>query len=129
MNDPKHPCVCDVREIQSYERRVSGPLLDRIDMVIDVPNVETKELAKEATAEASTVVRKRVVVARSYLRPRELSPPATTLLEQAFSNGLISTRGYFRIQTVAQTIAALANSDVVEEEHIAEAIQYRVKGK
>lgn len=127
MGDPRHACTCDVREIQSYEKRVSGPLLDRIDLVIDVPNVEARQLRGGEAAESSAMVRARVIMARSRRRPSELTSAARALLETAFTNGLLTTRGYFRVERVAATIATLENADIIDESHVAEAIQYRVK--
>ncbi len=136
LNDPKRRCECDTREIQVYERRVSGPLLDRIDLVIDVPNIAMKDLNEMTKPEPSQKVQERVLQARLFRAARcelkqapIISTPAKELLDRAFSNGMISTRAYFRIQNVAQTIADLNRSITVEEEHVAEAIQYRLRGK
>lgn len=128
-NDPKRMCVCDAREIQSYERRVSGPLLDRIDIVIDVPNIDVELLRSSVKEEPSELVRSRVIAARANKRPSELTQTAKNLLETAFTNGLLTTRGYFRVERVATTIATLADAKVIDESHIAEAIQYRVKNE
>lgn len=136
LNDPKRRCECGSREIQAYERRVSGPLLDRIDLVIDVPNIETTDLAGTEKPEPSITVQKRVMNAwglQATLPKQKQTPPLTasakTLLDTAFSSGLISTRGYFRIQRVARTIASLDASDSIEEQHVAESIQFRLREK
>ncbi|MBI4714205.1 YifB family Mg chelatase-like AAA ATPase, partial [Candidatus Uhrbacteria bacterium] len=150
LNDPKRVCNCSAREIDQYQKRISGPLIDRIDMVIDVPNVEPKDLTAENLGETSEQVRDRVVIAREIQQNRfegtyiklnhemssselktfaSLSQKAKTLLDEAFSHGMISARGYFRIQKVARTIADLAQSKIVEEYHLAEALQFRVSKK
>ena len=131
LHDPKHSCECSTREIQQYERRISGPLLDRIDLVIDVPNIKTEDLQQHEQPEPSSIVQTRVL--RAMTRKQEIKQPlilsaqAKQLLDQAFSAGLLSTRGYFRLQHVARTIAHLAQAEIICEEHAAEALQYRLR--
>lgn len=126
LNDPKRVCSCGFREIANYKKRVSGPLLDRIDLIIDVPNVEPKEISCSQTEEVSEEIRKRVIAARKVKKQQsEISTKAKQLLNEAFSHGMMSARGYFRVQKVARTIADLSQSEVVEEIHLAEALRYK----
>lgn len=150
MNDPKRVCVCGAREIDTYQKRLSGPLLDRIDMVIDVPNVKPNEMSESVNGETSEQIRERVTCARKIQEERfckttfklnhemqssdiklfvNISKKAKTLLDEAFSHGMISARGYFRIQKVARTIADLMQSQTVDENHLAEALQFRLSKK
>ncbi|MBI2475010.1 YifB family Mg chelatase-like AAA ATPase [Candidatus Uhrbacteria bacterium] len=150
MNDPKRVCVCSAREIDNYQKRLSGPLLDRIDMVIDVPNVKPKEMSESLQGETSKQILVRIICARKIQEERfckttiklnnemqssdiksfaNISKKAKTLLDEAFSHGMISARGYFRIQKVARTIADLAQSQTVEENHLSEALQFRLSKK
>lgn len=133
LNDPKRACQCDIRDIDRYQRRISGPLLDRIDLVIDVPNIEIKDLTTQADAQSSSVIHERVMKSIQYRTSRQAEPTLTTeaktFLDQAFSSGMLSTRGYFRVQKTASTIADLAQSERIEERHLAEALQYRNRSK
>jgi magnesium chelatase family protein len=147
LNDPKRVCVCSARDVDQYQKRISGPLLDRIDMVIDVPNIEPKDLTGGEKSETSPEILTRIMTARAIQQKRfektaiklnnemtssdlrtfaKLSAKAKTLLDEAFSHGMISARGYFRIQKVARTIADLSNSESVEVHHIAEALQFKI---
>ncbi len=132
LNDPQRHCECDHRAVRAYERKISGPLLDRIDLVIDVPNIDTTDLIDGPILETSQVVQTRVIRARTFReqtkKAREaISTDGKRLLDSLFSKGFISTRGYFRIQRVARTIADLDQSSHIEEAHVAEAIQYRMR--
>lgn len=146
LNDPKHACECSISEIDRYQKRISGPLLDRIDLVVDVPNISTKDLQEQSMAETSASIRTRVIAARYQQTERlkqtgillnhemntsqiktnvQLSKDARMLLETAFSKGMISARGYFRIQKTARTIADLSCCESVEESHMAEALLFK----
>ena len=134
--------------IQRYVAKVSGPLLDRIDIHIEVPAVQYKELRSGAAAESSAVIRARVLAARECQRERfasakekvfsnaqmgtrqirafcELSPDAEKLLERAMLQQGLTARAHDRILKVARTIADLAGDPNISVPHIAEAIQYR----
>ncbi|MEW6050785.1 MAG: YifB family Mg chelatase-like AAA ATPase [Candidatus Zixiibacteriota bacterium] len=145
--DPQHECHCSSGEIQRYMSRVSGPLLDRIDIHITVPSVKFKELSSEAKGENSSEIRKRVNAARQLQLRRFQSEPnifanahmepcdirrfckidekSHSLLALAITRQGLSARAYDRILKVARTIADLAASESIEMGHIAEAIHYR----
>lgn len=126
LNDPKRVCSCGPREIDSYKKRVSGPLLDRIDLIIDVPNVEPGRISSNKPEETSQEILKRVIVAKERKKLNcKISEKAKTLLDEAFSQGMMSARGYFRVQKVARTIADLSQSNTIEEDHLAEALRYK----
>jgi magnesium chelatase family protein len=133
------------REIQAYLGRVSGPLLDRIDLHVEVPPVKFRQMQAGRPGESSAQIRSRVVAARQRQRarfhsripcnarmgPRELGQhcamdaPSRALLEQAMSDLGLSARAYDRILKVARTIADLAASERLTAEHLGEAVQYR----
>jgi magnesium chelatase family protein len=148
FNDRSRECHCTQPMIQRYVAKISGPLLDRIDIHIDVPAVNYKELRSTASPETSAHIRERVVRARevqlrrfSSLRPRifcnaqmqtgqirthcELSPECERLLERAINQQGLSARAHDRILKVARTIADLEGAGQLDSKHIAEAIQYR----
>ena len=148
FNDKSRECLCTPPMIQRYVSKVSGPLLDRIDIHIEVPAVQYKELRGAAAAEGSTQIRDRVMAARQRQRERfqragekifsnsqmstrqirthcELSPDAERLLERAMQQQGLSARAHDRILKVARTIADLDRSGPIAVPHIAEAIQYR----
>lgn len=145
-SDPARECSCTPADIRRYQKRISGPLLDRIDMTIHVPRLEYNDLVKTAPQEASSAIRQRVEAARLIQQERlqqfglyanaqmqhkqirslcRLSPEASNLLRQAFIKLDLSARGYDRVIKVARTIADLDGAAQIEISHIAEAIQYR----
>lgn len=144
--DREKECKCTLAEIKRYNQKISGPLLDRIDIHIRVPRVKYEELSSKKRAESSGEIRKRVLAARKIQLQRleeyhlfcnaqmnhallqklcNLEPQAQKLLEQAFKSLNLSARSYDRIVKVARTIADLAGAENIEAGHIAEAIQLR----
>lgn len=145
-NHPTKKCRCSVHSIQNYLNRVSGPLLDRIDIHIEVPPVEYSELSSKVKGETTAEIQKRVNKAREIQNERykgtgitcnanltsELSAKfcvtdeeADLLLKNAFENMGLSARAYDRILKVSRTIADLEESEMIKGEHVAEALQYR----
>lgn len=145
-NHPTRECRCSQKKIHTYLNRVSGPLIDRIDIHIEVPPVDYKSLTTKFKSESSQEIRKRVNRAREIQQERYKnsattcnarvtdkefqqyctpSKEAAALLEEVFNNLGLSARGYTRILKVARTIADLAESPTIEAEHVAEAVQYR----
>lgn len=144
--DRKHDCTCTPKKIASYLGKISGPLLDRIDLHIEVPAVDYDDLESKTKPESSAEIKARVDKARkiqnerykgqrihsnSMLTPAlmeeycRLSSGANEMLKMAFNRMGMSGRAYNRIVKVARTIADLDESENIEQEHIAEAIQYR----
>jgi magnesium chelatase family protein len=146
FNDRTRECHCTQPMVQRYVSKISGPLLDRIDIHIDVPAVNYKELRGGAAPEGSDQIRDRVVRAREVQLRRfagqkifsnaqmataqirkhcELSPDCERMLERAINQQGLSARAHDRILKVSRTIADLEGSAQIESKHIAEAIQYR----
>lgn len=145
--DPRHDCTCTTTQIERYRQRLSGPLLDRIDIHLEVPAVEYKEIASSRQGEPSAAIKKRVEKARaiqnnrfsrrksiycnSQMTPNDLKKhcqidnKSKDLLESAMKKLGLSARAYHRIQKIARTIADLEGADALTSSHIAEAIQYR----
>ena len=146
LGDSAQACSCTANEIKRYTKKISGPLLDRIDIHIQVPRVEYKELTETKPAEASTVIRSRVEAARCVQLNRfkknkifcnaqmshamlkrhcVLTPEAESLLELVFKKMSLSARSYDRIIKVSRTIADLDHSEQITDRHAAEAVQLR----
>ena len=146
LGDPKHECRCTPVQIQRYRSRISGPLLDRIDIHIDAPALSLTELRSERPGEASAAVRVRADAARARQQARFAGTKVTVnsrmthaqirrhcpidstlgdLLQQAMEQLSLSARAYDRILKVARTIADLAAAEKIEPPHLLEAIQYR----
>jgi magnesium chelatase family protein len=144
--DPQHECACSPIMIQRYRSRISGPLLDRIDIHIEVPAVRYKELTGKSAGETSREIRERVDRARqlqlgrfigskifcnAQMGARELKShcqidgAAERLLELAINRMGLSARAYTRILKVARTIADLDGEPSLQAHHVSEAIQYR----
>jgi magnesium chelatase family protein len=145
-NDFRRECFCTPPQIQRYMSKISGPLMDRIDIQIDVPAVPYKELSNARAAESSETIRMRVVAARNVqlrrffdekiytnaqMGPRHLrkycvlTPECEKIMENAVTKLGFSARGYDRILKVARTIADLAGEDALSSKHLSEAVQYR----
>ncbi len=146
FNDPSRECTCTPPVIQRYVSKISGPLLDRIDIHIDMPAVKYRELRDDAGGESSEAIRARVIAARgrqlhrfqgekvfcnAQLSPRQISKycaipaEAERLLESAMTRLGLSARAHDRILKVARTIADLDSAESIGVPHISEAIQYR----
>jgi magnesium chelatase family protein len=147
-NDPTRECRCTPLQIQRYVGRISGPLLDRIDIHIDVPAVKFRELTGDPPpdAEDSTTIRRRVITARQRQRERfddagifsnaamtprlirthcRIDSESETMLERAMVRLGLSARAYDRILKVSRTIADLTDADQIKSDHVAEAVHYR----
>jgi magnesium chelatase family protein len=146
LGDAKRPCVCSPQQVRRYLMRISGPLLDRIDIHVEVPRLSPTELMSKNTGESSATVRDRVCRAReiqvarlsehgitcnAQLKPRHikefctLDEAARDLLKTAINQLSLSARAYDRILKVSRTIADLDNSEGIHLHHVAEAINYR----
>jgi magnesium chelatase family protein len=146
-NHPEKECVCGPGMVQKYLNKVSGPLLDRIDLHVEVTPVSFDQLSANRRTESSTEIRTRVIQARAIQTERfeqqqglycnammpsqvvkelcQINESGTILLKRAMERLQLSARAYDRILKVARTIADLANSPEIKTEHLAEAIQYR----
>ena len=145
--DPARTCLCTPSQIQKYRSRVSGPLLDRIDIHLEVPAVPLADLTGDGHGESSALIRARVAQARASQRERfkeerglfcnaqmrhrhlkrfcRIDSQVKDLLKKAIQKLGLSARGYDKILKVSRTIADLAGSEEIGVEHLAEAIQYR----
>ena len=146
-NHPTKPCVCSPSQVQKYLNKISGPLLDRIDIQVEIVPVPFNDLVKETPSESSAAIRERVIRARqvqeqrfadepgihcnAQMTPRLLQKYATpdergkAMLQSAMERLNLSARAYDRILKVARTIADLEGSPTIQSTHIAEAIGYR----
>ena len=150
--DPQRACTCSESTVTKYQKRISGPLMDRIDIHIQVPRVEYEKLASSRTGEPSNVIQARVETARDIQRRRftapeggfangvtcnadmrpaevrkfcELDEPGKNLMKSASLQLQLSARGYHRVLKLSRTIADLAGSENITSAHLAEALQYR----
>lgn len=142
LGDPEKACTCSVAERLRYVSRISGPLLDRIDLVVKVPRLTVEELTRAPQPEASAPVRMRVAQARARMLERQggrntdlagqalrrhapLAPGPEGFIHAAAQHLGLSGRGYDRVLRVARTAADLSGSDHISEAHLAEAVSYR----
>lgn len=146
--DPDRQCICGASQIIKYQKKISGPLLDRIDLHVEVPKVKFEKLADDSLAEDSVAIRQRIQQARTQQLTRfkglnlvtnsemsqqqikefcQIDVATQQLLKTAVEQLQLSARAYFRILKLARTIADLASSVKVELAHVAEALQYRPK--
>ncbi len=149
--DPTKECTCSDSTVSRYQKRISGPLLDRIDIFVEVPRVEYEKLASDTAGEYSAKVRERVEAVRrrqterfvgtrlmcnAEMTPTEvreycqsrLSEQAKSLLRLAMTQMGLSARAFHRVLKLARTIADLADIDEIGPSHLAEAVQYRHRG-
>jgi len=146
LGDARRVCHCSLGQIQKYHAKISGPILDRIDLHIEVPTVPHETLLSESIPEESAKIRERILTARSKqtarypekifktnhcLRPKELKQyckldgKGQRLAAMAIRELGLSARAYFKILKIARTIADLAEEAEIQESHLAEAVQYR----
>ena len=144
--DPFRQCTCPASLVSRYQRRISGPFLDRVDIFVEVPHIDYEKLADERLGETSEKVQARVIAARSIQQERfrgtklacntEMTPAevrdfckvedsAQSLLKAAMKQLYLSARAFHRILKLARTLADLEKVDIIKAHHVAEAIQYR----
>jgi magnesium chelatase family protein len=144
--DPLRQCTCPPGVVSRYQRRISGPFIDRVDIFVEVPHIEYEKLSDDRLGEESAKVQQRVIAARDIQRKRfdgtvlaansEMTPAevrefcgvedaAQSLLKSAMKQLYLSARAFHRILKLARTIADLENTDIIKAHHVAEAIQYR----
>ncbi|MDY6911702.1 MAG: YifB family Mg chelatase-like AAA ATPase [Chloroflexota bacterium] len=149
-SDPVKQCTCSPTQVSRYQRRISGPLLDRMDIFIEVPRIEYEKLADERLGEISEVIRARVESARSVQRQRfkntefacnadmtpveirefcQTEPAAQSLLQAAVKQLSLSARSFHHILKLARTIADLDGGEIIGSVHLAEALQYRPRNQ
>lgn len=149
FNDPVKPCTCTPTMIERYQSKLSGPLLDRIDIHVDVPRVDYDKLLSNERGEPSAMIRERVEKARLRQKNRFanhphlfanadmgvseiqefclLTPEASQLMDLTVRRMQLSARAYHRVLKLSRTLADLSDSDLIQVQHVAEAIQYRPK--
>ncbi len=145
-SDPVKQCTCSNAIVTKYQKRISGPLLDRIDIHIEVPRVDYEKLSDQRLGETSENIRQRVEAARQIqrerfqqdglacnadMRPAEvrkfctLDDAGRSLMKSAMNQLQLTARAYHRVLKLARTIADLAGSETIAPQHLAEALQYR----
>ena len=148
LNDPEKECRCTPSQISRYKKKISGPLLDRIDMHIEVPRVKFDKLTSEKVAESSKTIRSRVqkahdiqlkrfkeenLASNAEMKPQhikkfcQIDKKTLDLLRTAVNHLRLSARAYHKVLKIGRTIADLAGEEKIQTSHIAEALQYRPK--
>lgn len=148
LTDPEQECVCTPSQIIKYKRKISGPLLDRIDLYVEVPRIKYDKLTSEKVSEESAKIKQRVQKARKIQEQRfnqeniltnnqmnpqqikkycQLDLDAQEIIKRAVDNLHLSARAYHRVLKLARTIADLTGENKIKSQHIAEALQYRPK--
>ena len=148
LNSPEKPCICSPSQIAMYRRKLSGPLMDRIDIFIELPAVKYEKLADTSLGNESQAIKEKIEKVRLLQQNRFINDGILTnsemqipqikkycqtdlasqeLLKKFVDSGKLSARGYHRILKVARTIADLANIENIKHDHIAEALMYRIK--
>jgi magnesium chelatase family protein len=152
FGDSQKPCTCSPSTVTKYQKRISGPLLDRIDIHIEVPRVDYEKLSSDRVGESSETIRARIqsardrqtaryansdsknVVSNADMRVKEirehckLDDQSQSLMRSAMAQLQLSARAYHRVLKLARTIADLGGQDEIQPTHLAEALQYRPKG-
>ena len=144
--DPSRQCTCPPSLVSRYQKRISGPFIDRVDIFVEVPHIDYEKLADDRLGEKSEKVQARVTAAHSRQQKRlegtrltcnaEMTPTevrefcrveeqAQSLLQVAMKQLYLSARAFHRILKIARTIADLENANIIKAHHLAEAIQYR----
>ncbi len=145
---PVKECTCSPSTVARYQKKISGPLMDRVDVFVEVPPVEYEKLVEHSSAEDSSHPRQRVEQAREVQRERfldngflcnaemgpaevwqhcQLEDGARSLLQTAAQRLTLSARAFHRVLKVSRTIADLDGADVISVSHLAEALQYRAR--
>ncbi len=146
LSDPRKSCRCSLGQIQRYQSKVSGPILDRIDLHVEVPALSFQALTSDLPEESSEDIRNRIIQCRgrqnergqgrpfkvnALMRAKDIrefampDPEGRKMIEMAMKELRLSARAYYKILKIARTIADLAGEETLSSEHIAEAIQYR----
>ncbi len=146
LTDPAHECICTPQQIKNYQGKISGPLMDRLDIFVEIPSTSYDELQTKPKGETSHAIKKRVDAARerqnqryqdldifynAQLTPKlmetfcHLGPAEENLMEKVYTKMKLSARGFHRILKLARTIADLDTSETIQIAHLSEAIQYR----
>ncbi len=151
LSDPEKRCICAPSQIMRYQKKISGPILDRIDIHIEVPRQKFDKMSSDVVAESSKEVRTRVEAARDHQHKRftqrahvktnsemgskdikqlvRMNSEAEKILSMAVDNMKLSARSLHKIIKIARTIADLAENEIIQQDHLAEALQYRPKEK
>jgi Predicted ATPase with chaperone activity len=133
---PEKKCICTAIEKSRYKKKISGPILDRIDLCIELSHIEYKNLHEDTKNENSETYKKKISEAREFLsntktkkeiKDYNLENTAKNLLQSLASKFSLSPRAYTRVIKVANTIAALEKKEIINDKHILEAFQYRIK--
>jgi len=148
LGSPERKCTCTISQIRKYRRKLSGPLMDRIDLFINVPHVRYKKLSSQEEEGYSSKIREEVIKAREIQKERfkgenffvnseipiskikkycPIDSRCQDLLKRLVDSGKLSARGYHRVLRLSRTIADLSNSEKISFDHLAEAVSYRAK--